>query len=100
MLCRGLLSRFYSTVFLLQEGDVIVLESYARIKHLQTKTWLHLEKGMQLSGYWKEKNLNCQGTLKRAINSAHNIESGILAIYYQYSSLPSQTFIRSGSCYM
>ena len=97
MLCGGLLSRFYSTVFLLQEGDVIVLESYARIKHLQTKTWLHLEKGMQLSGYW---NLNCQCTLKRIINSAHNIESGILAIYYLYSSLPSQIFIRSGSCYM
>lgn len=51
--CR-LLSRFYSTVFPLQEGDVIVLESYARIKHLQTKTWLHLEKGMQFSGNWKD----------------------------------------------
>ena len=36
----------YIAVFLLQEGDPILLESYARIKHLQTKTWLHLEKGM------------------------------------------------------
>ena len=34
------------TVSVLQEGDTILLESYARIKHLQTKTWLHLEKGM------------------------------------------------------
>ena len=38
-------------MFLLQEGDTILLESYARIKHLQTKTWLHLEEGMQFS-FW------------------------------------------------
>ena len=29
----------------LQEGDTILVESYARIKHLQTGTWLHLDKG-------------------------------------------------------
>ena len=29
-----------------QEGDTILTESYARIKHLQTSTWLHLERGM------------------------------------------------------
>ena len=36
----------YIAMFPLQEGDTIPLESYARIKHLQTKTWLHLENGM------------------------------------------------------
>ena len=39
----------YIAMSLLQEGDTILLESYARIKHLQTKTWLHLEEGMQFS---------------------------------------------------
>ena len=37
------------TVFALfpviQEGDTVLFESYARIKHLATKTWLHLERG-------------------------------------------------------
>ena len=28
-----------------QEKDTILVESYARIKHLQTHTWLHLDKG-------------------------------------------------------
>lgn len=29
----------------LQEKDTILVESYARIKYLQTHTWLHLDKG-------------------------------------------------------
>ena len=29
-----------------QEKDTILVESYARIKHLQTHTWLHLDKGI------------------------------------------------------
>ena len=44
-------------MFLLQEGDTIPLESYARIKHLQTKRWLHLEKGVQI---FIHRNLNMQ----------------------------------------
>ena len=30
----------------LQENETIEVESYVRIKHLQTRTWLHLEKGI------------------------------------------------------
>ena len=40
-----------------QEKDTILVESYARIKHLQTRTWLHLEKGMSRLTYLV-KNLN------------------------------------------
>ena len=30
----------------LQEKETILIESYARIKHLQSRTWLHLDKGI------------------------------------------------------
>ena len=38
----------YAHTLCLQEKDTILVESYARIKHLQTRTWLHLDKGITL----------------------------------------------------
>ena len=29
----------------IQEGDQVLVESYARIRHVATRRWLHLEKG-------------------------------------------------------
>jgi len=31
--------------------DTLLFDSYTHIKHLQTKTWLHLEKGMLIKLY-------------------------------------------------
>lgn len=35
----------------IQEGESVLFESYARIKHLATRTWLHLDKS--------ESEVNC-----------------------------------------
>ena len=40
------LETVFSLFPVIQEGDTVLFESYARIKHLATKTWLHLERGM------------------------------------------------------
>ena len=39
------LETVFSLSPVIQEGDQILVESYARIKHLATRTWLHLDKG-------------------------------------------------------
>ena len=39
------LQTVFSLFPVIQEGDVIIFESYARIKHLATRTWLHLDRG-------------------------------------------------------
>ena len=38
------LQTVFSLSPVIQEGDVILFESYARIKHLATRTWLHLDR--------------------------------------------------------
>lgn len=42
------------TVFALspviQEGENVLFESYARIKHLATRTWLHLDRSKYVEG--------------------------------------------------
>ena len=39
------LETVFSLSPVIQEADVILFESYARIKHLATRTWLHLDRG-------------------------------------------------------
>ena len=38
------LETVFSLSPVIQEGDTVLFESYARIKHLATRTWLHLDK--------------------------------------------------------
>ena len=38
------LQTVFSLSPVIQEGDFILFESYARIKHLATRTWLHLDR--------------------------------------------------------
>lgn len=42
------LETVFSMSPVIQEGDIVLFESYARIKHLATKTWLHLVRGESL----------------------------------------------------
>ena len=50
MISHTMAGQDLDTVFslspVIQEGDIILFESYARIKHLATRTWLHLDRGM------------------------------------------------------
>ena len=72
------LQTVFSLSPVIQEGDVILFESYARIKHLATRTWLHLDKSEWRGPHpvmWRwpllEQQLNGWGLSQSLLHSYH-----------------------------